>query len=266
MATEYKGKLTAAQIDAIYDELEGKQNALAPSLSNNGNIVLMNLGAPGSATVFMPGTPSGDPMHYAYEAAGAVWNANTGFWEYRADEGGLTDLTNEDMRVCYSEAWLSSAIIPGVFFNVNGRTTINRAVWSTTADLANSFRGSNMEVAFVKGSGLDALPKNLLGSFWFCYKLRKIIGTIDMSYVTTAVEFRNSPLLEDISLKKLKVSVDLSHSPRISKASVRYMIQNAAPTSAITIKLATEAYLILASDRDIVNDLSFQPLITLVSA
>ena len=23
---------------------------------------------------FMPATPSGDPMHYAYEAAGAIWN------------------------------------------------------------------------------------------------------------------------------------------------------------------------------------------------
>lgn len=39
---------------------------------SNGNIKIGD-------TLFMPATPSGDPMHYAYEAAGAEYNATTDF-------------------------------------------------------------------------------------------------------------------------------------------------------------------------------------------
>ena len=72
---------------------------------------------------FMPATPSGDPMHYVYEAAGAVYN-DTGKdivkstpWADLADDdidktvvhkagywylNGLGDITNEQMRDIYN--------------------------------------------------------------------------------------------------------------------------------------------------------------------
>lgn len=264
MAKEYKGRLTGSQIDALYDQVQGKQNEIVVMAKDNGNVVLRGIGV--SDIELMPATPSGDPLHYAYIAAGAVWNPQTGYWEYRAQEGGLADLTNEDMRICYSEAWLSSAVTSGVFYNMSGRTTINKMVWTSTAEFVNAVRGSNVEVAFIKGGGGAALPKNLLGSFWFCPSLKKIIGTIDAQYASSStIEFRDSPMLQVVSLKGLKTNVDLSHNPLISKSSVRDMIRNAAPTKAITIKLALEPYLNLATDADIVSDLSAQPLITLIS-
>lgn len=52
-----------------------------------------------STDSFIANTPSGDPMHNAYVAVGAVWNAKTGFWELN----GLTDITNEQMLTIYIE-------------------------------------------------------------------------------------------------------------------------------------------------------------------
>lgn len=45
-------------------------------LLENGNIKLT---LKGTTKEFMPATPSGDPLHYAYETAGAVYNATTDF-------------------------------------------------------------------------------------------------------------------------------------------------------------------------------------------
>ena len=58
-----------SQIDAM---VGAKQDALQLTVKDNGNIVLSNI--QGQSKEFMPATPSGDPMHYAYEAAGAEWN------------------------------------------------------------------------------------------------------------------------------------------------------------------------------------------------
>ena len=58
-----------SQIDAM---VGAKQDALQLTVKDNGNIVLSNI--QGQSKEFMPATPSGDPMHYAYVAAGAEWN------------------------------------------------------------------------------------------------------------------------------------------------------------------------------------------------
>ena len=49
---------------------------LGIELLTNGNLKLT---LKGETREFMPATPSGDPMHYAYETAGAVYNATTDF-------------------------------------------------------------------------------------------------------------------------------------------------------------------------------------------
>ena len=246
------------------EEIGRKQPQLSITLKDNGNIVIGNLD--GGAKEFMPATPSGDPMHYAYVAAGATWNASTGYWEYGKNVGGLDDLTNEDMRVCYAEAWLNSAVQSGVFFNVKGRTTLNRMVWSSAIDLTNAYRGDNLEVIFLKGSGSDAIPKNITGSFWFCYKLKRIANIIDLNYGSVAFEIRSCPLLEYIRLKNIKKNVDISQCPKISKDSLLYMIQNSAATSDITIKVHADVYAKYSADSDIVAALAAKPLVTLISA
>lgn len=264
MAKEYKGRLTGAEIDALPEQLRGKQDLITISAKDNGNIILKGIGT--GDIELMPATPSGDPLHYAYIAAGATWNALTGYWEYRAEDGGLTDLTSEDMRICFCEAWLSSAQSQGIFFAIKGRTTITNMRWVEASGLNYSFRGPNLEVAFTEGAGDRVTPQSLLGTFCYCPKLRKIIGVIDLYYASTAtIEFLNLPLLEEVRLARIKMNVDLSQSRLISKDSVRYMIRNAVPTTAITIKLAPGSYLLFSGDKDVVADLAKQPLITLIS-
>ena len=72
----------------------------------------------------MPATPSGDPMHYAYETAGAEWNGTgadiikTTPWADLADDdadktvvhkagywylNGLGDITTDEMKVIFNE-------------------------------------------------------------------------------------------------------------------------------------------------------------------
>lgn len=113
------GSITKEKIDASV--LAGKQDTLQLTVKDNGNIVLANL--QGQSKEFMPATPSGDPMHYAYEAAGAVWNGTgedivkTTPWADLADDdadkavihkagywylNGLGDITNEQMRKIYA--------------------------------------------------------------------------------------------------------------------------------------------------------------------
>lgn len=61
-----------ANISEIEEEVATKQQELTLTVLDNGNIRISNL--QGQTKDFMPATPSGDPMHYAYEAMGAVWN------------------------------------------------------------------------------------------------------------------------------------------------------------------------------------------------
>lgn len=261
---DYQGKLTGAQIDALPGEISKKQERLSVTSLDNGN-VRIDFGT-GITKDFMPATPSGDPLHYAYEAAGAVWNPSTGYWEYRAKEGGLVDLTNDDMRVCYSEAWLNSSVNSGVFFNTQARTTINYMVWTATYNFDNSIRGTNLEVVFLRGRGSSALPKSMIGTLCFCPKLKVIADVIDLQYNASDVELRNCPLLTTVWLKNAKKSIILSASSKLSIESLLYMINNAAPTSQIIIKLHPVVYSHASTDPEVVAALAAQPLVTLASA
>lgn len=105
---------------ALVNEINGKQEALTLTVKDNGNIVLANI--QGQSKEFMPATPSGDPMHYAYVAAGAIYNdtgadiIKTAPWAYLADDdadktvvhkagywylNGLGDITNKQMNNIY---------------------------------------------------------------------------------------------------------------------------------------------------------------------
>lgn len=59
--------------DDVSKAVSGKQDALTLTVKDNGNIVIGNIS--GQSKEFMPATPSGAPMHYAYEASGAEYNA-----------------------------------------------------------------------------------------------------------------------------------------------------------------------------------------------
>jgi hypothetical protein len=68
--------------------------------------------------------------------------------------------------------------------------------------------------------------------------------------------FAGCVALEELRLLNLPLSLNLDNSPLISKASILYIITNAAPSSAITITLHADAYARLAEDADIVATLN----------
>lgn len=68
--------LTESEKEQARTNIEA-QKELTLTVKDNGNIVISNI--QGQTKEFMPATPSGDPMHYAYETAGAEYNASTDF-------------------------------------------------------------------------------------------------------------------------------------------------------------------------------------------
>jgi lysophospholipase L1-like esterase len=56
MAKEYKGRLTGSQIDALYEQVRGKQNEITVMAKDNGNVILRGIGT--SDIELMPATPS----------------------------------------------------------------------------------------------------------------------------------------------------------------------------------------------------------------
>jgi hypothetical protein len=139
-------------------------------------------------------------------------------------------------------------------------------VWTSASDFVNAYRGNSLEVIFVKGGGSDPIPKNTLGSFWFCPKLKRIANIINMAYATDAFEIRGCPQLEELWLKNIKKNIDISGCPKIFKAPVVYMIVNSAATSAITIKIDADAYAKYSVDADVKAALASKTYVTLISA
>ena len=153
-----------SQIDAL---VEAKQDTLQLTVKDNGNIVLANL--QGQSKEFMPATPSGDPMHYAYVAAGAEWNGTgvdivkTTPWADLADDdadktvihkagywylNGLGDITNEQMRKIYAVGNIYSYTKLDSLLRDNGadfvriRTNICNGGWGNNMSVFSSFIAS----------------------------------------------------------------------------------------------------------------------------
>lgn len=260
---------------ALVHTIPSKQDKLTLAVKDNGNIVIGNIA--GQTKEFMPATPSGDPMHYVYEAIGAVYNPTTKLWSYRASEGGLTDLTNADMQVCYAERHSVSSVTNGMSSRLKGRTNFTNAAWAGQVDLFNTFfQNPNLEVAFIKGDDYtQPTPRNCISLFYNCPKMHTVgfrneatYQYIDLQYVTSSPSgfFSRCYELREVRLHNLKVSLNLADCSKLSKASILYLVQNASPTSAITITLHSTAYAMAMADTDIKTALNNKTLVKLASA
>lgn len=102
-----------------------------------------------------------------------------------------------------------------------------------------------------------------------CYELRKI-SFLDITKTSVSgylsETFHLAYNLQDVLLKGLCINVSLSDTSSLSKESLLYMIENATPTSAITITLHSNCYNKYNADPDITAALSAQPLVSLASA
>jgi len=102
--------------------------------------------------------------------------------------------------------------------------------------------------------------------FYNCYSLVSVPLFNTSSVTIMSSMFYKCTSLVYCNLKNLKLYVGISETSLLEKSSLLYMIENAAPTSTITIKLSAYCYNKYRNDPDVVAALSAQPLIKLASA
>lgn len=107
---------------------------------------------------------------------------------------------------------------------------------------------------------------NMSGKFQNCYLLVSVPLFDTSSATSMSSMFQSCYSLAYINLNNLKISVAVSATSLLEKSSLLYMIENAAPTSAITITLSAYCYDKFSNDPDLVAALSAQPLVSLASA
>lgn len=260
-----------ANAAAMQLALSGKQDTLTLTTLSNGNIRIGNLA--GTTQDFMPATPSGDPMHYAYEAVGAVWNASTGYWQLN----GINDLTNANMRAIYelgNSRIYRGALLIDYFRGNRVRTNIPANVsLSSSGVIINNMATSQSNLEVVKLAAAYAVKvststtSSVSYAFNGCTNLQEIANILDFSGVTTCdvYSFRGCSSLTTLQITGLKCDISLESSPNLSKASILYMVENAG-TATITITLHATAYAMAMADSDIQNALESKTNVSLASA
>lgn len=208
-----------------------------------------------------------------YISAGAVYNKQTRYYELN----GLTDITEEEMRVIYKYAGTPQT--KAAFAYSKARTNLPMPGMYNGSVYNNMFYGcSNLEVAYLgnKQSSPTSYDVPLIytegnNCFYLCKKLKKIYGKICQRN-HWGLTFGECLALEEVRIAELYSSIQLSWSPNLSKESVQYMITNANPPSgaavgSIAITLHPTAYARLKDDADIVAALEAKGgIVTLVSA
>ena len=115
--------------------------------------------------------------------------------------------------------------------------------WGCDFVSLNGIAMNTSAIKVLKIGAVQVLGDRVMG---FCYNtpnLKKIIGELDVSYVTQFINcFYRAPLLSDITLWSLKCSIAFSDCALLSLTSIRYMVDNAANTTPITITLHPDAY------------------------
>lgn len=283
------GSLSKSKLDtALANEINGKQEALTLTVKDNGNIVLANI--QGQSKEFMPATPSGDPMHYAYVAAGAEYNdtgadiVKTTPWadmlddDYTGDYGktvihkagywylnGLGDITNDEIRKIYQ---VSANFPPGTdwtsYFGYADYRTNFKGVRQLTGYVHLNAPG------FIDGSNkfivlnLNCLRGAYIRSIHTFASVRHVLG-FGIKFDATA-NIPNSANLVTIPILNLKYDIKLSTSSKLSVKSVLYMITNEVATSPITITLHADVYNRCMTNADILAALEQHTNISLASA
>ena len=274
-----------SQIDAM---VGAKQDALQLTVKDNGNIVLSNI--QGQSKEFMPATPSGDPMHYAYEAAGAEYNdtgadiVKTTPWadmiddDYTGDYGktvihkagywylnGLGDITNEEIRKIYQTTsnFPTSNYLNAYFSWVDFRTNFKGvrplSGWAVL-NCVGIADGSNNFIIL----DLSNLKSVYVSSMTKINKIKHILG--DEFFFNTPQNFDTDLDLITARFNQLSKNIYIGKSSVLSVKSVLYMIQNEAATSPITITLHADVYARAMANADILAALEAHPNVSLASA
>lgn len=209
-----------------------------------------------------------------YISAGAKYNERTGYYELN----GLTDITEEEMRVIYEKTWGWWLHLPSLngFGSALPRTNIPCPDYKIIAYASNI----SLNSIFVKSDNVDnlevvnfralytptALDEIKIVSFNWAFqenkKIREVQGIINVNEARSKLNIGGN--IETINIKGLKVDILFYNSQRLSKESVLYMINNSTATSAITIGLNKAVYDVMKDDADIIAALAEKINITLI--
>lgn len=209
-----------------------------------------------------------------YISAGAVYNERTGYYELN----GLTDITEEEMRVIYEKTWGWWLHLPYLngFGSALPRTNIpcpdyKIIYYASNISLNSVFslsnNADNLEVVNLRAlytpAGLDEIKiVDFNWAFQYDRKIREVQGIINVKNVLHKLNIGGN--IETINIKGLKVDIRFYNSQRLSKESVLYMINNSEATSAITICLNKAVYDVMKDDADIIAALAEKTNITLI--
>ena len=235
----------------------------------------------------MANTPSGDPMHYMYETAGAEWIPYTdisteGLEEWQVEtldraqaqaDGGVwwhNDIfvSIEQNRINYvSTAGDYPANQPTYDYylkNTPATTNYKQLIALTNSKSAvETIRVSNtLRTVLLPNMKVN----NIAYAINNCPQLRRIIGNIDVSAISSFNHaFEGCGSLYDISLKGLNANIDLSGAPNLSMTSIVYAVTNAG-TATITITLASAVYTAAMADSAVQAALANKTNVTLADA
>lgn len=179
------------------------------------------------------------------EAAGAVYNRATGFFELN----GLMDITVEQMKAILHTPW-------GIYNNrmqcpINIRTNLRGAfpytgyAWvENSLDLTNSFIATHLEALWLWN---DHCRVNSLGAtFYNSTRLKIIYGSIAINKITDSSYLRNAfgkcYALVTVRIEGLNASLELFDSPLLSLNSLTYLVNKAVNTAPITVTVHPEVY------------------------
>lgn len=209
-----------------------------------------------------------------YISAGAKYNETTGFYELN----GLTDITEEQMRVIYEKTWGWWLHLPSLngFGSSLPRTNIPCPDYKIIAYAPNisihsifsvSGNADNLEVVNLRALYTPTVfdEINIVDFNWAFQgdkKLREVQGNINVKKVKGDISIGGN--IETINIKGLNNNIKFYNSEQLSKESVLYMINNSAATSAITIGLNKAVYDVMKDDADIIAALAEKTNITLI--
>lgn len=178
------------------------------------------------------------PLTPLFENAGAHFDDEAGFYEMNE----LKDLTEYDCIKMYAY-YKPNAIMTsysGMWQGASIRTNFPIPSPDNPYEWVFAYRGcNNLEIAKPSGQSL-LMVKTFNTALQNCNKLRKVLTIIKCFNNSTNINF-NLPLLEYYKIQAIQANASLI-SPKINYESVRYWIDNAANTSAITITVHPTTY------------------------
>ena len=199
-----------------------------------------------------------------YEAAGATFNAVTGYFELN----GLADISYEEITKMYN-LYSVSVVLGGMGGELLREEKSIRTFFSLRNGSAKAFAYAfygqrNLEVVEV-GTGLYVSSSN---NMFENNRYLKVFGsanpwTAQFSSVPTNM-FRYCYSLVTTKISNLNKNISFEHSARLSASSVAYMINNAG-SATITITLHATAYARATADTDVQTALANHTNVTLAS-